>query len=307
MKAMVREYTHKHLRWVDLESPTHEEVRKIMQEFNLHPLVAEELLTPSLKPKVDRYTDFIYLILHFPAFRHSHGEETDQEVDFIIGRDFLITTHYDTIDPLHKFSKVFEVNSILDRSDIGSHAGYLFFYMIRKLYKALDHELEYLSDSLSEIEARIFAGKEREMVMELSGVSRNLLDFKQAVLPHKDVLESFDAAARRFFGEDFSYHTRSIIGDYYRIQGLIGSHMDTLGELRETNNSLLSTKQNEIMKILTIMTFITAPLALFAATLQIDTKARPVVGSDNDFWIILGIMATATAFFFLYFKKKGWL
>lgn len=303
---MVREYTHKHLRWIDLESPTHEEVRKIMQEFDLHPLVAEELLTPSLKPKVDRYADFIYLILHFPAFRHSHGENKNQEVDFIIGRDFLITTHYDTIDPLHKFSKVFEVSSVLDRSDIGSHAGYLFFYMVRKLYKALDHELEYLGDSLSEVETRIFAGKEREMVMELSGISRDLLNFKQAVLPHQSVLESFDAAARRFFGEDFTYHTRSITADYYRVQGLIESHMDTLGELRETNNSLLSTKQNEIMKILTIMTFITAPLALFAATLQIDTKARPVVGLDNDFWIILGIMAVAVLLFFFYFKKKGW-
>src|SRR5210317_1659031 len=120
---MLTRYKHRNLTWIDLESPTQEEVRNIMSEFSINPLAAEELLTPTLKPKVDQYDNFIYLILHFPAFKHSHSEGQNQEVDFIIGKDFLITTRYDTVDPIHKFSKVFEVNSILDRSDMGAHSG----------------------------------------------------------------------------------------------------------------------------------------------------------------------------------------
>src|SRR3989344_2952266 len=197
---MVSRYTHKSVTWVDVETPTKEEVRKLMDEFSIHPLVAEELLLPTVKPKVELYNDqFIYLILHFPAFRHTHTAGTDQEVDFIIGRNFIITTRYDTIDPLHKFSKIFEVNSILDRSDIGEHAGFVFFYMIKKLYKALEHELEYISDRLHATEEHIFKGMEKEMVIELSNISRELLAFKQAIALHREVLESFEIAARSFF------------------------------------------------------------------------------------------------------------
>ena len=305
---MITRYKHKKVTWIDLESPTNEEVRGLLEEFELPAQVAEELLLPTIKPRVEFYDNkLIYLILHFPAFRHTHGGDENQEVDFVIGKDFLITTRYDTIDPLHKFSKVFEVGSILDRNDMGEHAGHLFFYMVRKLYKSLEHELEYIRDALRDSEEDIFSGGEREMVRELSHISRELINFKQAVRLHQEVLQSFEVAAHRFFGDDFGYQLRTIIGEYHRIQGSILINMDTLSELRETNNSLLSTKQNEIIKVLTIMTFITAPLSLIATTFGMNTALAPLSNSPYDFWIILGIMASAALILFSYFIYKKWL
>ena len=69
---MISRYKYRDLVWVDIESPNNEEVRQIMEEFDIHPIVADELLGPSMRPKVDHYENFIYLILHFPAIRHSH-------------------------------------------------------------------------------------------------------------------------------------------------------------------------------------------------------------------------------------------
>ena len=303
---MLTRYTHKNLTWIDLESPTQEEVRSIMTEFSINPLAAEELLAPTLKPKVDQYDTFIYLILHFPAFKHSHADSQNQEVDFIIGKNYLITTRYDTVDPIHKFSKVFEVNSILDRSDIGTHAGYLFFYMIKKLYKAISHELSAVEDLLENIEEQIFRNKEKEMVVEISRVSRQLLNFKQALVAHKDVLSSFEAAGKIFFGPAFAYHLRTIVGEYYKVENEIKFHTETAAELRETNNSLLSTKQNEVMKVLTVMAFVTFPLTLIASIFGMNT-ALPIVGDPHDFLKIIGIMVVTAILFFAFFKYKRWL
>ena len=305
---MLTRYRHNDVTWVDLESPTPEEVREVMEEYDIHPVVAEELLLPTLKPKVEFYDgNFIYLILHFPAFRHSHTGDPNQEVDFIVGHDFLITTRYDSIDPLHKFSKIFEVNSILDRSGIGNHAGFVFYFMVKKLYKALEHELEYITDALDDIEAKIFEGREKDMVIDLSHISRDLLNFKQAINPHRDVLDSLEPAGRQFFGSDFGYYLKGIIGEYFRVQHGIEANLDSLAELRETNNSLVSTKQNEVMKVLTIMAFVTFPLSLIAGIFGMNTVVLPVVGHRYDFWIIIGIMAAAVAVFFGYFKYKNWL
>ncbi len=304
---MVNKQEHNGLVWIDLENPTREEIREIMETYSVDPLVGEELLSPTLKPKVDLYPDYIYLILHFPAFRHSHGAKSEQEVDFIIGKKFLITTRYDTVDPLHKFSKVFEVNSILDRSDIGKHAGFIFFYMIRKLYKSIGHELDFVSDALSAVENRVFSGNEKEMVFEISKFSRELLHFKRALSSHREVLESFSVAARNFFGEDFSYHTKDIIGAYFRVSEMIAGNIEFLRELRETNNSLLSTKQNETMRVLAIVSFVTFPLTLVAATFSMDAIHTPIVGNPYDFWIIVGIMLAVAFSFLLFFKSRKWL
>jgi magnesium transporter len=199
------------------------------------------------------------------------------------------------------------VNSILDRSGVGKHAGYVFYFMVKKLYKALEHEIEYLTDALSEAEDKIFSGREREMVIELSHISRDLLTFKQAMMLHRDVLESLEPAGRQFFGMEFSFYLKGIIGEYFRVQNAIDANFNSLSELRETNNSLVSTKQNEVMKVLTILAFVTFPLSLLASIFGMNTDHLPIVGLPNDFWIIIGIMVAVTITFFVYFKHRNWL
>ena len=303
---MISRYKYHELTWVDMESPSHDEVRQIMEEFDIHPIIADELLTPSLRPKVDHYENLIYLILHFPAIRHSHKNST-QEVDFIIGKKFLITVRYELLDPLHKFSKVFEVNSILDKSDIGEHAGYLFFYMIRKIYASLGHELTIIGESLREVEDRIFNNEERQMVEQLSVINRDLLEFRRALRMHKPVLNSLGVACENFFGADFRHYTDNIIGEYLKIDELLDDQKEILNDLRETNNSLLSTKTNEVMKLLTIMTFIMFPANLIGQLFGMNATHIPIIGMRYDFWIIVGLMGSVAGMTFFLFKHKKWL
>src|SRR3989344_2590787 len=273
---LINVHKHNGLTWVDLEAPTAPEVREVMEKYNINSLVADELLSPTLKPKVDLYPNFIYLILHFPALKHTHSGDSNQEVDFIVGKDFIITTRYDTIDPLHKFSKVFEVNSILDRGNLGDHAGFIFFYMARKLYRALDHELEYVNDSLKDIEEKIFSGKERAVDYDIALISRQLINFGEALSAHREVLESFEEAGKKFFGPEFYYYVRGITGEYFRTDNRVKGIKESLQALKETNDSLLSTRQNEIMKVLTIMAFVTFPLSLIASIFGMNTDYLPI-------------------------------
>ncbi len=292
--------------WIDLESPTHKEVHDIADEFALTPLVAEELLLPSTKPRVDFYDAYIYVILHFPALRHPHTT-FEQEVDFVVGRNFIITTHYDIIDPLHKFSKVFEAQSILEKEQLGEHAGFLFFYMMRKLYRSIEHEIDHVRKDLLHIEDNIFAGHEVEMVKALSRSARDLLNMRQTIEPHREVLKMLETDAVRFFGEKFSPYLRALANEYYRVHNHIMRNTDSLHELRETNNSLLSTKENETMRTLTLMALLTFPLALFVAIFDIDAKYNPIIGRPYDFWIIVGAVAFVGALMIWYFKHKRWL
>ena len=67
-------YEHNGLIWVDLESPSRDEVQDIMDEFAIAPLIAEELLLPATKPRVEFYQDYVYLVLHFPALQAVYAE-----------------------------------------------------------------------------------------------------------------------------------------------------------------------------------------------------------------------------------------
>jgi len=278
-----------------------------MKEFSIHPLVADELLSPTIRPKVDIYPKYLYLILHFPMIEHKHGGRSEQEVDFILGKDFIITTHYETIDPLHEFSKVFEVKSIIDKSHFGVHAGFVFFYLLKELYRSLGIELDYVSRVLENVEANVFEGREKEMVETISHVNRDIVNFRQAIRLHGDILSSFEHASSKIYGDDFGYYVRAAIGEYQKIASALDGHRETVAELRETNDSLLTTKQNETMKVLTIMAFVTFPLSLLASIFGMNTVDTPILGIPGDFWIVMGMMGSGMVLMFIFFKKKNWL
>lgn len=305
---MIHRRTHNNLVWIDIVKPAPEEVRALMEEFSIDPLIAEELLVPSVRNKVDARDGYFYTALHFPTFRHLHDvSSVPLELDFIVGKEWIITTRYVEADPLHQFSKLFEIETLLDRQDMCKHGGYLFYYMLTEIYKTLYDELFHIGVRIDAAEERIFEGYEKEMVIELSKISRDLLNYNQALDSHESMLQSLEAPGVALFGYEYARNIRSVSGEYMRLANALKSNGASLVELRETNNSLLGTKQNEIMKIFTIMAFVTFPLSLVAGIFGMNTITMPIIGHPWDFHIIVGIMTACTVAFFAYFKYKKWL
>ncbi len=304
---MINVYKHKNLEWIDLVSPTQDEVRELYEKYALPPAVAEAFLTPSIKSKADRYPNCLYLALHFPLRQKGHSGMESREIDFCVGKDFLITTGGAEFGSVHEFSKLFEVSSILGNTEPFDHAGFLLYYLMRHLYTSLNTELTLISGNIADIEKKIFEGKEREMVVALSELSRTLLDFMRPTRLHGHVLESLSHAGKTFFGEAFSYHFKSMCSEYYTLEESASAALEALRELRYTNDSLVSTEQNQVVQVLTVIAFIALPLTVISSLFQIDAISRPIIGRPGDFWIIVILMAIIALSLYGYFKYKKWL
>lgn len=303
---MLTRYQERDLTWIDLVAPTAAEVRSLMKEFDLDPKVAQELLSVSYKARMERSGDTVYVIFHFPTLRLGLNRRPEQEIDFIIGKKFLITTRYENIDPLHSFARAFEAHALLGRPHM-SHGGHLFASMTESIYKALGDECELMHNRLEDIEGRVFKGEERRMVFELSSVARVLHDFRRALAPHKEMLASMEPAAARLLGPEYSYYLREVEGTRAKVERTVESLRDSLTELRVTNDSLLNTKQNEIMKNFTVLAFVFFPLSFIASLFGMNTEHNPIVGNPLDFWIIVSGMFVISLSCFVYFKHKDWL
>ncbi len=203
---MVSKYKYQNVTWIDLELPTNGEIQDIQEELGLPEPIAEELGTKSLRSKVDFYEklEIAYLVLHFPIIGNG-PEHLEQEIDFVIGKNFVITAHYEKIRPLQNFAHVFTKGSLLAKNGIGEHAGYLFIYLMKELYKDSLERMEEINDSLKMIEENIFKGKQTETVSVISNTNRKFLNFKQALRHHGEILRSFEIACQAMFGENFKH------------------------------------------------------------------------------------------------------
>ncbi|MFA7216857.1 MAG: CorA family divalent cation transporter [Candidatus Paceibacterota bacterium] len=304
---MINKYNYKKETWIDLHNATSEEIGQIMDEYAVHPFIGRELILTTPKPRIEFFENYIYCILHFPAFKHTHSKnKSNQEIDFVLGKDILITARYDTVDSLDKFAKDLEVKEVTDKpSDLNGHS--IFIYMIKELYKGIFDELLYIEDTIDQITERIFEGKEREMVISISEITKVLLEFKKTTDLHREVLESLAINSKEIFGKQFTKDMELVYMEYTKIHGTILSDLEMLGQLRDTNNSLLTTKQNEIMKQLTIMGFIILPLTIIAGVFGMTFPDLPLSKNPNGFWIVLGTMITSALVAVAYAKNKKWM
>ncbi|MEK7552746.1 MAG: CorA family divalent cation transporter [Patescibacteria group bacterium] len=310
---MIRRQEYDGLVWIDLETPTTEEVGQIASEYGVHPLVAEELSLPSRRSRVDRYADFIYLILHFPICSVCYGQpvsngQDHEEIDFVIGKNFLLTVHYQPIEGLTEFARVFVATRLKEtstrRDDV--HAGHLFFYLVKHLYGSLSTGFDYINSLLKQAEQKIFSGEEKAMVRLLSSVNRDLLDFRWTLKTHRQTLDSLVIVTRDFFDQNFQYYLSAILGEYEKIWTMLENNHETFLDLRQTNDSLLSIKTNETMKVLAVLAFIFFPLTIVAQFFSMNTSL-PLVGQPHDLFFVLGIMVLLISFMFALAKERRWL
>lgn len=304
---MISRYTYKDVTWIDIESPTKEELVHVMEEFSVPSLVAEETITSTLHAKVELYDEMIYMILHFPPSRHGAAKDTEQEIDFIISKNFLITVHYESIYSIDQFAKLFESQNAFEQGYKNFNGGFLFIEMMKQFYKHSLHKLDDATKTIKEIEYYIFNGHEDTMVKKISSTGKKLLDFKQALRFHKDILHSYVNASVKLFGEDYRYYAEVVTSEFNKANSLLESNRDALAELQRTNDSLLSTKTNDTMRTLTIMTFVLTPLTLIAGIFGMNTGDTNFINTKTDFFFVIGSMILVGLVIFLFFKLRKWL
>lgn len=297
----------KTLFWYHLHRPSRHDLEGVAKRCSLHPLVAEELTHPTMRPKAERYDSHLYLVLHFPIFSPSERKTHPREVDFVVTRREIVTVTYDAIPPLDDFFRKCSAERSCEDLYASKTPAHLLYHILRELYAFALRELDHIQENVERIEEEIFSGREREVVEELSIARRDIIDFRRSTKPQLITLESLGREGVAFFGEPLRPFFDGLLGEFSKVWDLLENNKEALEALYDNNATLLNIRQNDIMKVLTIMAFVTFPLMLMAALFSMDTVYTPIVGSRYDFWVILGIMVAAMIIMYLFFKRKRWL
>lgn len=305
---MIETLKYKKITWIDVESPTVEEIKPLMEKYRIHPVVGEELLKPTYRPKVYFYDSFVYVILHIPIFDASKLEYVHAEIDFIIGKNYLMTVHYRTISPLNEMVKILEADAILKQNYLIKDTGSLFFFIIKQLYSFTQKQVDHLQVNIDDIGKKIFekSNKYDDLVRRISHVRKDTLDFRKIMQLHKEIFSSLEKETE-ILGKDFPHYLKNINSEFLRIWHIAENQKETVASLQSTTDSLLNHRSNEIMKNLALISFITFPLMLLSSMFGMNAKTLPIIGMDGDFWIIVGVMALATGGMYTLFKRKKWL
>ncbi len=294
--------------WVDLEQPSEDEIRDVAHEFSIGGRLEAELLSPTPASLVTSDANAALLVLHFPTSGTGSGETKSQEIDFIVGKNFILTVRYEVIAPLYHLKKLLETQQLVTgKTPITTDV--LLEILFAHLYTSMRDHTNHIADNLVRVEKEMFDGHERTTVRSISNISREFLHVEAALATQEESLSHFLDVLKEyaFFDDSFALRAQRIKTERANVARIVKTHRAVAGELRETNVALLEARQNEIMKTLTIITVIMLPLEVIAVTFGIHAQGAPFENDLNAFWIIIMIMIGIAGSMILFFMKKRWI
>lgn len=293
------------LRWINIERPGAPERAWLEEHFDFHPLDYEDIKSRNQRPKVDEYDGYQFIVLHFPRFDKHVGRLNAAELDAFIGPDYVITLPNEPIQPLqYLFERCRQREDVRDAL-FSKGAGYLLYKIVDDCVDASFPMLRKMGNKLERLEDDIFEGHSEEIVRDISNVKQEIINFRKIVRPQRTALRDLERT-KRYVAEDLEMYFDDINDANERIWDMLENYKEVVEALESTNESVISHRVNDILRVLTSMSVVVLPLTFVASIFGMNVKV-PGEGEIEAFWIVSIVMAVMLVGMVWFFRRRRWL
>ncbi len=296
------------LRWVNIERPGGMEREWLEDHFEFHALDLEDVLSRNQRPKIDIYDDYLFIVLHFPVFDPAAGRLGTGELDLFVGPGYVVTIPNQPLQPVEYLFERCRAKEELREQLFSRGSGYLLYRLVDDSFDYCFPMLRKIGNKLDALEDDIFEGRSEEVVRDISNVKQEIINFRKVIRPQRPVLRDLEKVKQRYLATDLDLeiYFDDIVDAHERIWDMLENYKEVVEALAETNESVISHRVNDILRVLTSISVIVLPLTLIASIWGANVHV-PGEGDTTAFWILLGAMVAMLVGMVGYFRNRGWL
>jgi magnesium transporter len=272
----------------------------LAERFGWHPLDVEDVLSKRQRPKVDEYADYRFVVLHFPVYDKAVQRLNAGELDVFLGPDYLVTLPVVELLPVTRLFQRCTDDAELREGLFSKGSGYLLYHVLDDLFDYCFPILDKIGHKLDRIEDDIDEGRFEEIVRDISRVKQEIISYRKIVKPQRPTLRVLERHVERFLPEDLELYFDDLVDASERIWDLLDNYKEVVEALEATNESAISHRQNDVLRVLTVFSVLLLPLTLVASIFGMNV-AFPGEGTAAAFWLIVvamvGVLAALLAFF----------
>ena len=301
-----RVLNHGQVTWVNIEQPSPQDMESLRQQYSFHPLDLEDCLSRIERPKIDEYNDYLFIIMQFPVFDHDQRVSRPGEMDMFIGAGYLVTVHEGNLWPINQLFDDCQANEQLRQKRMGRGSSRLLHDLIDGLVDYCFPILYKVDANIREIEEDIFTEQVPDIVRELSWVRRDIIALRRIIKPQIAIVASLEQDDRPFIREGLDVYFGDVLDHLRKAWDMLEDHREVIDGLSDTANTLTSYRINEVIKILTIISFIMLPLTLLSGIYGMNIHL-PLESNPFALIVILLLMALMVGGMLFYFRKRRWI
>ena len=297
------------LTWIYIEKPDIPDVEYLAEHFNFNQLNLDDVLSRVQRPKIDEYSEHLFIVLHFPVYNKENRMTTPSEVDIFIGENYVVTIHKSgDLKPLARFFNECLVDDRTCSQYLSRGTGFLLYHILDRLVNYCFPILNKLVDNVEKMEDLIFARAVPDTVHEIMLVRRDIIAFRRIIHPQIPVMEALERVEFPFLKEEQDVYFGDVADHIRKIWDSLEDGKEMVDGLVDTSNWLTSHNIQEVMRVWTIiMALLTVP-GLIASIWSMNVRL-PGTGV-NSYWpwiTIVVLMIISTAITYLFFRRRRWI
>ena len=299
--------------WINVQKPTNEDMSILGQKYPFHKLNLEDCVSKLQIPKIDRYEDHIFVILHFPTPDKEKGFLFSQLAIFI-SSEYLVTIHHGDMKPLEELFNNCKNDERQRQMIMGKSTGYLLHKIIDLLVDDLLHILMKVVGNIDDIEDSVF-DERISIPRQISLLRREITTLRRIVIPLRRTLVDLTKDVQRFSKEDLALYFRDVQDHIEKIFEALEEAKETVEIYKDTDFMLSQEKTNKILAVLTIVFTLSIPATVIGTFYGmnvnipggIETGIWDQLGPYTTLMFVLAMSAASAVFMVLYFRRLGWL
>lgn len=295
--------------WLDIDG-VHETkvIKKIGDQFGLHPLLLEDILNTTQKPKIEFFEEenHIFVVLKMLHLNETSYDLEAEQISLVLGKNYVIS--FQERDQTDIFANIYQR---IKFQPVGRIRRYNSDYLLYALLDLIiDHYfivMEKVSDRLEELEEQILNDPKEHHQILIYNLKKELTFMKRVILPVRDVLGALLREDSDLVGNNVNVYLRDAQDHVLQILESLDSYRELADNVLMSYQANLSNKMNSVMKTLTVFTVIFMPLSFIAGLYGMNFVNMPELSAPNGYYYSLLGMAFITIGLFLYFKWKKYL
>ncbi len=290
------------VRWVKVEGlGDTAAIERICEDFGIHALVVDDLLSPTHRPKIEIYENYVYIVATIIDMQNSGP--IYQQLNLIFGNDYVLSfeeTKGDVFD--HIIDKIKISGSRIRKNG----ADYLVYSMLDTIIDGYFDVLDILGEHIDEAENELLSSPSMDDLNNMRRMKRDLIYIHKSVWPLREVVARMERDAGTLIADATQPYIRDAYSHIIQIIDTTETYRELLSGLMDLYLSMVSNKMNEIMKVLTIISTIFIPLTFIAGVYGMNFDFMPELRWPWGYGFSLLLMAGISGMMIGYFKRRKW-
>ncbi len=292
------------LLWLDLQSPSEQELERLGRKFNLHPLAIEDASKEHQRPKVEEYENFYFVVI-YSVSTHANAAGLDIcELDMFLGKNYLITVHAGHINELDEVEKRWTRNA----KQLEWGVGVLLYTLLDTIVDSYFPAVDDLVNQAEELEDHLFSGSVRQVMFteDLLELRKNFMTLRRIAAPERDMLNMLTNRDNPLIDEHALVYFRDVYDHISRLADTIDLYRDQLSTIMDANLSIVSNDLNKVMRTLTAASIILMVDSLLAGIWGMNFINIPELKLHYGYFAALAFMVLVSLLLLLFFRRLRW-